>query len=174
VCGRSLLPFCLRHRIALEVIDSPFIYEGKPFGPVDVINAVRVLSTHDMRGVNDKLSFKEGYHLARMRININNLKREGAKIFLYFASQSLWPRFWEKDSSIKDNGIPWQLSVIACLVRNGHTTQEAWTMPEAEAIWLNMAHAASVTSDVKIVSDKEWEAMEQYKASQQTETNTRN
>ena len=25
VCGRTLLPFCLRHRVALEAIESPFI-----------------------------------------------------------------------------------------------------------------------------------------------------
>ena len=133
---------------------------------MDVIKAVRVLQTHDLDEVRRPLSFMDGYHLRRMRFSKRLLKTEAYKLMIYFNSQSLWPRFWQKDeqsSKGDDNGFPWELSVVASLVRNGHTTEEAWTMPEAAAIWLHMAHARAAGSNIQIVSDAEWEAMENYK-----------
>ena len=177
VCGRRLLPFCLRHRVALEAIDSPILDLTSPFGASDVINAVRILSTHDMNDVNASLSVREAWHMKRMQYNLKYLKQNAVKLLTYFQAQSLWPRFWEKESKAKDDGIPWPLVVVASLVRNGHTEENAWTMPEAQAIWLNIAHASSLGSNVQIVSDKEWDAMEAYKrelAEEQKTQHTRN
>jgi hypothetical protein len=165
VCGRRLLPFCLRHRVALEAIESPILTTDKPFGATDIINAVRILSTHNIEEMRSKPSFREGYYFQKMRISKRILKTEAYKLLVYFNEQSLWPRFWQKESksSSDDKGFPWELSIVACLVRNGHTTEEAWTMPESAAIWLHMAHVRASGSDVQIVSDKEWQAMEDCK-----------
>jgi len=168
VCGRRLLPFCLRHRIALQAIGSPILSTEKEFGASDVIQAVRILSTIELEEVRRPMSWRDGYHLRRMRMSKRLLKTEAYKLMIYFRDQSLWPRFWEKEgkSSSDDKGFPWELSVVACLVRNGHTTEEAWTMPESAAIWLHMAHARAAGSDIQIVSDVEWEAMEKHKLMQ--------
>ena len=165
VCGRRLLPFSLRHRVALEAIDSPILSTEKYFGPADVIKAVRILSTHDLENMRAPFSFLEGYHLKRMSWNKRMLKAEAYKLLVYFSEQSLWPRFWQKEDQGKgpDSGFPWELAVIATLVRNGHSTEESWTMPEAAAIWLHMAHLKANGSNVQIVSDTEWEAMENHK-----------
>ena len=164
VCGRRLLPFCLRHRVALEAIESPVLSVDKPFGAQDVINAVRILSTYDLEKMRSGLSFREGYHLQRMRISKRLLKVEAYKLLVYFNEQSLWPRFWQKGGSDGiDSGFPWELSVVASLVRHGHTTDESWTMPEAAAIWLHMAHMKADGADVQVVSETEWKAMEDYK-----------
>ena len=152
--------------MALNAIESPILSLAKPFGASDVIAAVRILSTHDMTETRKPLSFAEGYHLQRMRWSVRQLKSEANKLLIYFAAQSLWPRFWEKETSSSDSGIPWELAVVACLVRNGHTSEEAWTMPEAEAIWLHIAHNRASGADISVVSDKEWEAMEAYKKSE--------
>ena len=166
VCGRRLLPFSLRHRVALEAIDSPVLSLDKPFGALDVIRAVRILASHNLEEMRvGQMTFLEGYHLQRMRWSKRLLKIEAYKLMVYFGEQSLWPRFWEKDSAgqTSNGGFPWELSVVAALVRNGHSTEEAWTMPESAAIWLHMAHAKANGSKVDIVSDEEWEAMEKHK-----------
>jgi len=151
--------------VALEAIDSPVLSTDKLFGAADIINAVRILSTHNIEEMRTKSSFREGYHLQRMRISKRILKTEAYKLLVYFNEQSLWPRFWQKESkgSSDDKGFPWELSIVACLVRNGHTTEEAWTMPESAAVWLHMAHVRANGADVQIVSDKEWQAMENCK-----------
>ena len=166
VCGKRLLPFSLRHRVALEAIDSPILSLDKAFGALDVIRAVRILASHNLEEMRvDQMTFLEGYHLQRMRWSKRLLKIEAYKLMVYFGEQSLWPRFWEKDSEGhgSNGGFPWELSVVAALVRNGHSTEEAWTMPESAAIWLHMAHAKAAGSKVDIVSEDEWSAMEKHK-----------
>jgi hypothetical protein len=149
--------------VALEAIDSPILSLQGAFGAEDIIMAVRILSTHDIEETRRPISFMEGFHLRMMRMSVTRLKAEASKLLLYFAAQSLWPRFWEKQTKSSDTGIPWQLAVVASLVRNGHTTQEAWTMPEAEAIWLHIAHSRAAGADISVITDREWEAMEEYK-----------
>lgn len=165
VCGRRLLPFSLRHRVALEAIDSPILSTDKLFGPTDVIRAVRILSTNDLEEMRRPMSFLDGFYLKRMGWHKRYLKGEAYKLLVYFSEQSLWPRFWQKegDSKGSDSGFPWELAVVATLVRNGHSTEEAWTMPESAAIWLHMAHLRANGSNVQVVSDVEWEAMENFK-----------
>lgn len=170
VCGYRLLPFCLRHRIAMESIDSSVMKIGEYVTPTDIIAACRILSTHKIADIVSPLSLKEGYHLARMRISKKLFAQECSKLLEYFANQSLWPRFWEDEKSKNKSGIPWQLSVVANLVRNGHTTEESWTMPESEAIWLHVTHLRAAGAKVEVVTDSEWEAMEQFKRSQKTKT----
>jgi hypothetical protein len=104
--------------------------------------------------------------MARLKSNKKLFIGECAKLILYFEAQNLWPRFWQKKSKAKDTGIHWMLGIIASLMRNGCTYEEAWTMPESEAIWLNMAHAQANGSDVQIVSETEWDAMQSFLAKQ--------
>lgn len=179
VCGSRLLPFCLRHRVALEAIGSPVMLTHLDATASDILAAVRILSSHDLEALRKPTTFSEGLWLARMRWNRKALITEAAKLHYYFEAQSLWPRFWEKDNGGKaDSSIPWPLAVVASLVRNGHTTAEAWTMPEAEAVWLHVAHCVASGADISVISDKEWDAMEAYKkqeaSDKESQTNNRN
>ena len=179
VCGRRLLPFCLRHRVALEVIGSPILLTHLDAKASDILAAARILSSHNLAELRKPTTFSEGLWLAKMRCNKKALMTEAAKLHYYFEAQSLWPRFWEKDNTNKNTGaLPWPLAVVASLVRNGATLTEAWTMPEAEAIWLHIAHCSASGADISVVSDKEWEAMEEAKkkeaAKQEAKPNTRN
>lgn len=163
VCGRRLLPFCLRHRVALEAIGSPVIRTDLPVGAEDIIAAVRILSSHDLSALREPAGILDGLWYARLRFSRRYLFSEAAKLHFYFEAQSLWPRFWQKDDVMKDSGTPWPLVVVAALMRNGCTYDEAWTMPESEAIWLHVAHSQAAGAKIDIVSDKEWDAMEDYK-----------
>jgi hypothetical protein len=78
--------------------------------------------------------------------------------------QSLWPRFWvNEESGSKTSTVPWQLTMVASLMRNGCTYEQAWTMPESEAVWLHIAHCSAAGAGIQIVSDVEWKAMEAHK-----------
>ena len=161
VCGKKLLPFCLRHRVALETIESPVLNTNNLVGATDIINAVRILSTHNLEDIRRPFSFWETYYFKRMQISKKLLQQEANKLLMYFAEQSLWPRFWEVDNKKnKSSNIDWPLLVIANLVKNGCTLKEAWIMPESEAVWLHIAYMDIQGIDPKVVSDMEWNAMQ--------------
>lgn len=163
VCGYRLLPFCLRHRVALEAISSPVLLTDLPMTPEHLIAAARILSTHDVASVRRPASLRDRYYINRLSFSRSAMTAELVKLHAYIVEQSLWPRFWAKEESAGSNGIPWTLAVVSSLIRNGCTLTEAWTMPEAEAIWLHVSHCKADGGNVSIVSDEEWEAMARFK-----------
>jgi hypothetical protein len=167
VCGTRLLPFCLRHRVALTAIGSPALGRDKEMTGADLMAAIRILSSSTLEEIRRPSTWREAWWAAKLRRDKKALIAEASKLMLYFEAQSLWPRFWEKKSNAANaSGTPWELVVVASLIRNGCTTEEAWTMPEAEAIWLHIAHVQAEGADVKVVSDEEWSAMQTYIAQQ--------
>lgn len=160
VAGRKLFPFCLRHRLALESIDSPVLSMDRDVGATDIMNAVKILSTHSLEDARKPLSFIELVRYKRMQIDRKSLKKEAHKLLIYFNEQSLWPRFWAKKSGIDNNGVDWVLVVVASLIRNGCTYEQAWTMPESEAIWMHIAYMQADGANISVVSDVEWDAMQ--------------
>jgi hypothetical protein len=165
VCGVRLLPFCLRHRVALEAIDSPILLSDQPLTAKHMIAAVRILSTHNLEEIRRPHTLRESWWIGRLTFSNAVLAQEAAKLVAYMEAQSLWPRFWTKeDAGVRSGGVPWPLALVANLTRNGCTLTEAWTMPEAEAVWLHVANTIASGAKVEVVSDVEWEAMERYKA----------
>ena len=160
VCGRSLLPFCLRHRVALEAINSPLLSLDSDIRAEDVMAGIKILSSHNIHDFKKPLSFFELIHLHNMRVSKKKLKKEAGKLLLYFQAQSLWPRFWDQDKKGKDIGVDWPLVVVANLTKNGCSLNESWTMPEAEAVWLHVANLIGDGVDVKLVTETESKAME--------------
>lgn len=170
VCGIRLLPFCLRHRVALEAIDSPVLEPSKPMTPKHLVAAVRILSSRTLDEIVKPATLRDKFWVARFTFSEELLIAEVHKLITYLNEQAFWPRFWEKgepgDNKASKSGIPWQLAVVASLTRNGCTLEEAWTMPEAEAIWLHIAQSTALGADVSVMSDYEWEAIQKYKAEQ--------
>lgn len=169
VCGVRLLPFCLRHRVALEAINSPVVETEKHISPAHLVAAVKILSSRTIEEVAKPATLREKFWVSRMQFSEEILVGEVTKLVSYLNQQAFWPRFWEKGGSegaSNKAGIPWQLAVIASLTRNGCTLEEAWTMPEAEAIWLHIAHSTALGADVSVMSDNDWEAIQKYKREQ--------
>lgn len=163
VCDKTLLPFCLRHRVALEAIDSPVLNTSKEMTGAHLVAAVRILSTYNLEEIRQTPTIREKVWGFRADISKTLLFGEMVKLHHYMTAQSLWPRFWVKEEKSSSGQIPWILAIVANLVRNGCTLEEAWTMPESEAIWLHVAHCSAVGADVSIITDEEWKAMEDYK-----------
>jgi hypothetical protein len=128
-----------------------------------LVAAVRILSTHDLETIREAPSIRERVWGFRADISKALLFGEMVKLHHYMTAQSLWPRFWVKENKSTPGEIPWILSVVANLVRNGCTLEEAWTMPEAEAIWFHVAHCNALGADVSLITDEEWKAMEDFK-----------
>lgn len=163
VGGRRLLPFCLRHRIALEALGSPVVETTKDLTATQFLLALRVLSTYDMDEVRKPWTFAEQVRLAIYNNSPERFLRDASRLVVYFEAQALWPRMWQKSNKAKDSALPWQLVIIANLVRNGVDIKDAWTMPESEAVWLYFANCAAEGAKVELVSDLEWDAMEKYR-----------
>jgi hypothetical protein len=160
VCGRRLLPFCLRHRVALEAINSPILSLDSDIRAEDIIAGIKILSSYNIEDFKKSLSFMEHIHLHNMRVSKRKLKEEARKLYIYFQAQSLWPRFWDQNKKAKDNGVDWPLVIVANLTRNGCSLNESWTMPEAEAVWLHIANMMAEGIDVKLVTETEYQAMQ--------------
>lgn len=167
VCGRTLRPVCLRHRIALEAIGSPFGTESadKPVTPLDVVLAARILSTYDKEKMTGKLSISEKWHLVRMTLSRKYFSRMIGRLLGCFKVSLSYPKVWEKESE-KENRryerIPFPLACVSNLVRNGCTLEEAWTMPEGEAAWMAVAHAIYNGSKIEVLSTDEEKELEKF------------
>jgi len=163
VLGRTLLPISIRHRVVLEFYESPFV-TGKEPTVEDIIFAVRVMSNTEKDEMHKTPTDAEmGYALILK--NDEDAKYDVIdEIREHIQENSNWPIFWEKDNRTASNGIPWHMNVISSLVRNGIGYEQAWTMPEAEAIWMYASNLAHEGSDVRIVSDEDEAAMALHKA----------
>jgi hypothetical protein len=162
VAGYRLLPFCLRHRVLLEAIDSPFL---KPLDRVitaeDVILAAKVLSTYDKMVLNEDLGFGDRLRIKALEMG-NRLKSLYAGyIYGHIVNGCSYPKTW-KQESMKQEKIPWVLSCVANNVRNGFSLEEAWTMPEGEAVWFSVCHAIYNGSEVEVMSTDEEESLSDF------------
>lgn len=153
VCGSQLLPFCLRHRVELESIDSPFLdYQNRSFRAIDVIYAVRVMSTFDKVRMNEPITLREQFHIILLNSSRSRLARAVGRVLGVILESCSYPKVWSKKDNKTKQNIPWTLACVANNVRNGCSLEEAWTMPEGEAVWMSISHGIYNGSDVQIVS----------------------
>ena len=166
VCGRTLRPFCLRHRVALETLESPFLDPTKgKFDPVAVVMAARILSTYDKEEMAKPLSFVEKLYIARMAVSKKYFSRCVGQILGCIQVSLSYPKFWQKDEN-KENrkfeSIPFPLACIASLCRNGVDLESAWTMPEGEAVWMSVANAIYNGAKLDVLSTDEEKELEKF------------
>jgi len=153
VCGRRLLPFCLRHRVQMESIDSPFIdHANRKFGVIDVIMAVRIMSTLDKAHINAPLTLREQLHYFWLNTSRERLARAVGRVLGIMLESCSYPKLWSKQEKKSKENIPWTLACVANNVRNGCSLEEAWTMPEGEAVWMSISHGIYNGSEVQVIS----------------------
>jgi len=164
VCGKTLLPFCLRHRVALESIDSPFIKKGfDGLNPYSLITAIHILSTYDKSKMAKRISLFEKLWIIYLIFNKKYYEKAICTVIGCINVSCSYPKFWEKENKEKaKENIPWVLSCVSNKVRNGCTLEEAWTMPEGEAIWMSIAHAIYNGAKLDIFSTDEEKELENY------------
>lgn len=153
VCGSRLLPFCIRHRVQMESIESPFLdYAKRSFTAKDVIYAVRIMSTLDKARISAPLTLREKLHYFWLNTSRDRLARAVGRVLGIMLESCSYPKLWSKQEKKSKENIPWTLACVANNVRNGCTLEEAWTMPEGEAVWMSISHAIYNGSDVDVIS----------------------
>ena len=165
VCGRTLRPFCLRHRVMLEAIESPFLEPGKKkFDPLSVILAVRILSNFDKEKMSGGITFVDKLYMIRMATSKKYFSRCVGLIIGCINVSLSYPKLWKKEeeNQRKQETLPYPLSCISSLVRNGVGLEEAWTMPEGEAVWMSVANAIYQGAKIDVLSTDEEKELENF------------
>lgn len=158
-----MLPFCLRHRVELESIDSPFLdFQNRSFKAIDVIYAVRVMSTFDKVRINAPITLREQFHLILLNSSRKRLARAVGRIIGVILESCSYPKVWSKKNEKTKENIPWTLACVANNVRNGCSLEEAWTMPEGEAVWMSISHGIYNGSDIQVVSTDDDAMLEDF------------
>lgn len=163
VCGRVLLPFCLRHRMALEAINSPFVKaDATKFTPVDVIYALKILSTYNKEEMVFNLSLSDRWHLLLLLFSKKKMIKSVGTIMGVINISCSYPKTWHKESKVNKNNFPWVLACVSNLVRNGCSLEEAWTMPEGEAIWMSLSHSIYNGAKIDIITTEDEEELSKF------------
>lgn len=163
VCGRVLLPFCLRHRVLLASIDSPFLDpEKRGFTALDVVWAIKIISSHDKAVISENLSIKERLWVWVLNKSRRNLGYCAGFVLGHIQRSCSYPKLWKKEEKKTKENIPWELSCVANNVRNGCSLEEAWTMPEGEAVWMSISHAVYNGAKIDVLSTDEEKELESF------------
>ena len=150
VCGRKLKPFCLKHRLFLEGIDSPFSKDGQEITPQDLVIALKICSDEAI-GTPTLADIWLGF---RLQVSKDYFQRAAKAFVRHIDTQANYPKFWERTDrkSYGTAQVPWQLTVVANLVSNGLGYAEALTMPEAKAIWLSAVFSINAGAKIEILT----------------------
>ena len=152
----------------LEAVNSPFLNpEAEKFSALDVVIAVKILSTYDKMEMVKPLSFLEKIKFQLFKRNKKKIAEEVGRIIGHIFHSCSYPKLWEKEAKKTQEKSPWILSCLANNIRNGCSYEEAWTMPEGEAVWLSISHAIYNGSKIEILSTQEEEQLEQIKKQMQ-------
>lgn len=156
---------CLRHRLVLDDIDSPALNIKKVMAPQDLLLACHILSTYDLREMLVvKADKQDEKYYKHMLIDDEIYKQEMDKFVKYISYHDCAPTLWEKKSNnAAGRGVPSVLACVSNLVRNGFSYEQAWTMPETEAVWFYVANSIAAGSDIDVVGVEDKMAMEQLK-----------
>ncbi len=158
VLGRILLPFSIKHRIWLQGIESPFLESDKEITPADLIIGLKVCAEEPF----GKPTWADRWLMLRFTLD-RKLFAEGCRAFVaHIDTHKDWPKFYEKKDSQRggEGTIPWQLSVVAALCKNGISYSEAMQMPEAKAIWLAAVFSIQGGAKMDILSTDDEELID--------------
>ena len=160
--GRLVSPFCLLHRVKLMAAENPIALGSGKVRPVDLLIAVKICAGEDLNG----LTLRDHWELFRMARNDEYFFKQVDRFVAYTLVRA-WPKFWEKErTKSSGSGTPWPLTVVCNLVANGVTIEQAWTMPESQAIWMNCGMAMMNGAELKVLSTEEEEFLDNLEKTQ--------
>jgi hypothetical protein len=150
ILGKRLKPFCLRHRLFLEGIGSPFLQEQTELTAADLIVALKVCADERI----DKPTLGDKWLNLKLTLSKPLLARGCAALIKHIDRAESYPKFWERKDrrSGAASTVPWELSVAANLIRNGVSYQDAFNMPEAKAFWLSATFSIQQGSKLEFIS----------------------
>lgn len=158
LCGHELYPWCLKHRLWLTALNHPIVVGGDAT-PAEIVFFARVCAEKPV-GKASLMDKWQAIRLARPAYRYAALDTIRQHIRL-----DCWPKFWERaehqGEGARNNGIPWVLSVLTNLTRNGHSLEEALNLPECQAIWLATSINASKGAKVEVLTSEDEELLDE-------------
>jgi hypothetical protein len=150
ILGKTLKPFCLKYRLWLSAIGSPFLEQDKEIQISDLIIALKVCSGESL----DRAKWSDYWTALKLSLFKDTRVNAFKSFITYSMTNDSWPKFYDnsKNSSGSSTGLPWELSVIANLTRNGISYEEALNMPEASAIWLSTAFSMHAGARLELLT----------------------
>ena len=134
ILGYKLVPFCIQHRLWLEAIGSPLMKPDSEIKIGDLITALKICSNQSL----GKPTWRDRWIGFKLAVSKHLQIRACSAFVRHIDTSDTWPKFYERKSTQSgDSGVPWQLSIICNLVKNGISYEEAMLMPETRAIWLS-------------------------------------
>lgn len=160
ILGKKLKPFCLKHRIFLEGISSPYLESDKELTPAALLIALKICAEESL----DHFSLWDKWLGVRLTLNKELFAQVSLSFVRYVNQPDTFPRFYEK-KEVGSSGekMPWQLCVLATLIRNGMSYEDALTMPEAKAIWLSTAFNIQAGAKLEILTTDDETLIDQLK-----------
>jgi len=155
--GHRMKPFSLKHRLALHVLESPFVTPNKPTTALDLFVAVKVCAEKSVR----KLTFMDIVRMSTIKAKPEKMETY-IKSFHEYSNVLNWPKFWDKNKQAASKGTPWILSVISSLISNGFDEESAWSLPESQAIWYHTAISMRNGNDVSLMTDDDENIMKDF------------
>lgn len=161
ILGYVVYPFCLKYRVRLLAIDSPFVTPGK-FGPAHMLAAIKTCAEQPI----DEVTGNDKALMIRWERDADLLLKTATDFRTYMLEEH-WPKFWDtQNQNQKASGMPWVLNIVANLVANGIDEKRAWEMPEAQAIWMSTAFSGLKGVDVNLLTTEDEEVMDAFTPSQ--------
>lgn len=156
--GKRLKPFCLKHCLYLEAVNSPIMRlvngEEAEISRQDLEVAVIICSAGDILKSLKRPNLGMKFHSYR----------RGLTAFLsYLTDFVAVPELWDKSDSETTLNAPWILSrAMLLLSKTSLTLNEVWNMPLGELLWY-CAVFAEQEGVAQIQSDTEKRIIEKIK-----------
>ena len=156
--GYSLYPWCIKHRLWLEGIDSPFMRSDAPIEVGDLLLVLRICSETEI----DRPSLRERFLGIRLALDKARFEAACRAFVQHTDTTAGWPKFFEKKDESSGGGpnTPWPLAIVCNLIKNGMTYESAMQMPEAKAIWLSTAFAISAGAKLELLTTEDEELID--------------
>lgn len=148
--GYRLRPWCLKHRLWLAGIRSPFMQDDAEIGVPELMTALKICSEDGL----GSLTLRERWLAWRLTLDRERFVAACKAFHAHMDGKETWPRFWNrKDGESEGEGsTPWPLLVLCNLVKHGISYEHALQMPEAKALWMSAAFAIGEGAKLEFLS----------------------
>jgi hypothetical protein len=168
ISGYKLDPFCFRHLITLEALESPFADINSVTTknvipkPEDILILLNVCSTKNWEEAFKKKKFKDWYNFSKMKYNPSFYAKVVSEVITYLNDSFSVPKIWSKIQSKekgqefkKETFHPSSLVITILMCKFGFSEEDAWNLPVARAVWYSTCFARLEGADVSIIQTEE-------------------
>jgi len=161
ILGKKLKPFSLKHRIFLEGIASPYLQSDQELTPADLLIALKICADESL----DNFTLWDKWLGLRLTLSKELFAQASLSFVRYVNQPDTYPKFYQKkEVGQSAEQMPWQLCILATLMRNGVSYEAALTMPEAKAIWLSTAFNIQAGAKLELLTTDDEALIDRLKA----------